>query len=292
MRVLLVEDDANLRFGVAAALRAAGLAVDETFVLPVARAATGKPDRRIGSLVYNPGGPGAPGVQSLEEGMDEAFGRAARDRFDIVAVDPRGVGASVPALTCTADEDEDEAGAGEDASEPPAPEGVAPLHPRTEKERTAAAEGARAATEDCERHSGDLLRHVGTQDAARDLNVPHPRGLDAYWDALPRAEEAAGVYGTAAVTAELTCRGWPSGEGKPHRVEADGVAPVLVVGTTGDASTPYEEAVSLAEQFPGGMLLTYEGMGHTAYGRGDACVTEQVDAYLVDLEPVRPDATC
>ncbi|MET9767222.1 alpha/beta hydrolase [Streptomyces sp. NPDC006415] len=468
----------------------------ETFVLPVARAAAGKPDRRIGSLVYNPGGPGAPGVQSLEEGMDEAFGRAARDRFDIVAVDPRGVGASVPALTCTADEDEDEAGAGagagEDASEPPAPEGVAPLHPRTEKERTAAAEGARAATEDCERHSGDLLRHVGTQDAARDLDVlraalgereltylgwsygtslgtayaelfprrvramvldgaidpsldwsqrvisqsagfrrsvddyadhcaevagdscpadspdairalierlyaraereplpvsedsayaeyggmdatavldavsmamytpedqweplswalaaadagdatelgaldeeepapveedtgdlteedggeedttpgdnegaaltavncldvPHPHGLDAYWDALPRAEEAAGVYGTATVTAELTCRGWPSGEGKPHRVEADGVAPVLVVGTTGDPSTPYEEAVSLAEQFPGGMLLTYEGMGHTAYGRGDACVTEQVDAYLVDLEPVRHDATC
>lgn len=465
----------------------------ETFVLPVARAAAGKPDRRIGSLVHNPGGPGAAGVQSLEEGMDEAFGRTARDRFDIVAFDPRGVGASVPALTCTASDDEAE----EDAPEPPAAEGVAPLHPRTEKDRAAAAEGARAAAEDCERHSGDLLRHVGTDDAARDLDVlraalgeleltylgwsygtslgtayaelfprrvramvldgaidpsldwsqrvlsqsagfrrsvddyadhcaevagescpadspdgiralierlytraereplpvsrdsayaeyggmdatavldavsmamytpedqweplsralaaadagdatelgaldeeepapaeedtddfteedsgeespaeedatpadnegaaltavncldvPHPRDTEAYWDALPRAERVAGVYGTAGVTAELTCRGWPSGDRKPHRVDADGVAPVLVVGTTGDPSTPYEEAVSLAEQFPGGMLLTYEGMGHTAYGRGDACVTGQVDAYLIGLEPVRPDATC
>ncbi|NEC22974.1 alpha/beta hydrolase, partial [Streptomyces parvus] len=36
----------------------------ETFVLPVARAEAGKPDRRIGSLVYNPGGPGAAGVRS------------------------------------------------------------------------------------------------------------------------------------------------------------------------------------------------------------------------------------
>ncbi|WP_097993554.1 alpha/beta hydrolase [Streptomyces sp. f51] len=471
----------------------------KTFVLPVARAEAGKPDRRIGSLVYNPGGPGAAGVQSLQEGMDEAFGRAARDRFDIVAFDPRGVGASVPALTCTASDDEAE----EEASEPPVPEGVAPLHPRTEEERTAAAEGARAATEDCERHSGGLLRHVGTQDAARDLDVlraalgereltylgwsygtslgtayaelfprrvramvldgaidpsldwsqrvlsqsagfrrsvddyadhcaevagdscpadspdairalveglytragraplpvsddssyaeyggmdatavlgavsmamytpedqweplsralaaadagdatalgaldeeetapagedpapeetdevteeesgdedhgatedptpvdnedaaltavncldvPHPRDLDAYWDALPRAEKTAGVYGTAGVTAELTCRGWPSGGRTPHRVDADGVVPVLVVGTTGDPSTPYEEAVSLADQFPGGMLLTYEGMGHTAYGRGGACVTEEVDAYLVGLKPVRPGATC
>ncbi|MFB6697371.1 alpha/beta hydrolase [Streptomyces rubiginosohelvolus] len=471
----------------------------KTFVLPVARAEAGKPDRRIGSLVYNPGGPGAAGVQSLQEGMDEAFGRAARDRFDIVAFDPRGVGASVPALTCTASDDEAE----EEASEPPVPEGVAPLHPRTEEERTAAAEGARAATEDCERHSGGLLRHVGTQDAARDLDVlraalgereltylgwsygtslgtayaelfprrvramvldgaidpsldwsqrvlsqsagfrrsvddyadhcaevagdscpadspdairalieglytragraplpvsedspyaeyggmdatavldavsmamytpedqweplsralaaadagdatalgaldeedtapagedpapeetdevteeesgdedhgatedptpvdnegaaltavncldvPHPRDLDAYWDALPRAEKTAGVYGTAGVTAELTCRGWPSGGRTPHRVDADGVVPVLVVGTTGDPSTPYEEAVSLADQFPGGMLLTYEGMGHTAYGRGGACVTEKVDAYLVGLKPVRPGATC
>ncbi|MFJ9323997.1 alpha/beta hydrolase [Streptomyces globisporus] len=50
--------------------------------------------------------------------------------------------------------------------------------------------------------------------------------------------------------------------------------------------------MSLADQFPGGMLLTYEGMGHTAYGRGGACVTEKVDGNLVGLEPVRPRATC
>ncbi|MGW7474584.1 alpha/beta hydrolase [Streptomyces cyaneofuscatus] len=94
------------------------------------------------------------------------------------------------------------------------------------------------------------------------------------------------------MTAELTCRDWPSGGRRPQRVDADGVPPVLVVGTTGDPATPYEESVSLAEQFPQGMLLTYEGLGHTAYGRGDACVTAKVDAYLVKGERVRPGATC
>ncbi|WP_334666452.1 alpha/beta hydrolase, partial [Streptomyces cyaneofuscatus] len=119
-----------------------------------------------------------------------------------------------------------------------------------------------------------------------------PRSLRPYWDALAPADQAAGVYGTAGVTAELTCRDWPSGGRRPHRVDADGVPPVLVVGTTGDPATPYEESVSLAEQFPQGMLLTYEGLGHTAYGRGDACVTAKVDAYLVKGERVRPGATC
>ncbi|WP_415961143.1 alpha/beta hydrolase [Streptomyces sp. 021-4] len=460
-----------------------------TFVLPVARAAATGPARRIGSLVYNPGGPGAGGASSLEEGMDEAFGAAVRARFDIVSFDPRGVGGSVPALTCEPAEAEAEA---EETSEDFS-DAVAPLYPRTEAARSAAASGARTAAEDCEEHSGPILRHVGTEDAARDLDVlraalgereltylgwsygtslgtsyaeqfprrvramvldgaidpsldwrqrvisqsagfrrsvddyaeqcaeiagdscpganpqeiralierlyqraereplpvaedstyaeyggmdatavldavsmamytpedqweplsealreadqgdatklgalddevetedpgtaeeeqeeqeedeipeppadngdaaltavncldvPHPRSLRPYWAALAPADQAAGVYGTAGVTADLTCRDWPSGGRRPHRVDADGVAPVLVVGTTGDPATPYEESVSLAEQFPEGMLLTYEGLGHTAYGRGDTCVTAQVDAYLVKRERVRPGATC
>lgn len=468
-----------------------------TFVLPVARAAATGPARRIGSLVYNPGGPGAGGASSLEEGMDESFGAAVRARFDIISFDPRGVGGSIPALTCEPAEAEPEAEETEEpAEETPedSSDAVAPLYPRTEADRSAAASGARTAAEDCEEHSGPILRHVGTEDAARDLDVlraalgerrltylgwsygtslgtsyaeqfprrvramvldgaidpsldwrqrvisqsagfrrsvddyaeqcaeiagdscpgaspqeiralierlyqraereplpvaedstyaeyggmdatavldavsmamytpedqweplsealreadqgdatklgtlddeeeteeetedpgtaegqqeedetpeppadngdaaltavncldvPHPRSLRPYWDALAPADQAAGVYGTAGVTAELTCRDWPSGGRRPQRVDADGVPPVLVVGTTGDPATPYEESVSLAEQFPQGMLLTYEGLGHTAYGRGDACVTAKVDAYLVKGERVRPGAIC
>ncbi|MFE5912513.1 alpha/beta hydrolase [Streptomyces wedmorensis] len=124
------------------------------------------------------------------------------------------------------------------------------------------------------------------------FDVPHPRDAEAYWKALARADEAAGRYGTSTVTAALTCKDWPTTTRKPHRVNAPGIPPVLVVGTTGDAATPYEEAASLASQFPGGALLTYEGFGHTAYGRSNSCVTRHVDGYLIDLRTVPAGTTC
>ncbi|MER5308481.1 alpha/beta hydrolase [Streptomyces sp. NPDC002773] len=123
------------------------------------------------------------------------------------------------------------------------------------------------------------------------LDVPHPRDPQAYWDALAPAEKAAGAYGTAGVTNELVCRDWPAGRGRPHRVDAPGVPPVLVVGTAGDPATPYGEAVGLARQFPGGMLLSFDSPGHTGYGRS-ACVDEKVEEYLIALTKVRPGTTC
>ncbi len=53
----------------------------------------------------------------------------------------------------------------------------------------------------------------------------------------------------------------------------------LVVGTTGDPATPYEQAVSLAELLDGATLLTFEGEGHTAYG-SNTCVDAIVEAYF------------
>ncbi|MDA8290388.1 MAG: alpha/beta hydrolase, partial [Actinomycetota bacterium] len=47
----------------------------------------------VGDLVMNPGGPGASGVQFLEQ---TTFPAALRRSFDLVSFDPRGVGASDP----------------------------------------------------------------------------------------------------------------------------------------------------------------------------------------------------
>ena len=63
---------------------------------------------------------------------------------------------------------------------------------------------------------------------------------------------------------------------------AEGAAPILVVGTTGDPATPYAWAEAMAEQLESGVLLTWEGEGHTAYGRSNDCVTHAVDAFLLD----------
>ncbi|MGW2378123.1 alpha/beta hydrolase [Kitasatospora sp. NPDC001683] len=124
------------------------------------------------------------------------------------------------------------------------------------------------------------------------LDVPHPTDPQAYWDVLDRAHQESGAFGASTVLAELPCRTWPAGPTAPHRVKADGLPPVLVVGTTGDAATPYEDARSLAAQLPGGMLLTFDGLGHTAYGRSNSCVTNAVDRYLIHLAPVPAGTSC
>ena len=66
-----------------------------TLDLAVVRTRARDPKRRIGSLVFNPGGPGAPGVGFLTA-VAASLPRALRDRFDLVAFDPRGVGRSSP----------------------------------------------------------------------------------------------------------------------------------------------------------------------------------------------------
>jgi len=53
---------------------------------------------RTGSLFVNPGGPGASGVEFLRQVGAEVAPLDAR--FDVVAWDPRGVGASTPAIDC------------------------------------------------------------------------------------------------------------------------------------------------------------------------------------------------
>jgi len=59
---------------------------------------SGAPDDRIGMIVYNPGGPGRSATEALGWFWD-LLGKDVRRRFDLVAVDPRGVGESEP-LQC------------------------------------------------------------------------------------------------------------------------------------------------------------------------------------------------
>ncbi|GAA2178239.1 alpha/beta hydrolase [Leucobacter tardus] len=91
---------------------------------------------------------------------------------------------------------------------------------------------------------------------------------------------------------EVSCARWPSaGESQRSAVSGAGAAPILVVGTTGDPATPYRWAESLAEQLESGVLVTYEGEGHTAYGE-NACVDETVDAYLLEGTVPATDPRC
>ncbi|WP_338896212.1 alpha/beta hydrolase [Streptomyces sp. TG1A-60] len=80
------------------------------------------------------------------------------------------------------------------------------------------------------------------------------------------------------------CHDWPvPGLTDSPEVSAPGAAPVLVVGNTGDPATPYEGAQKMAEELGEGVgvVLTWKGEGHGAYGSGSRCVDSTVNAYLM-----------
>jgi pimeloyl-ACP methyl ester carboxylesterase len=112
------------------------------------------------SLFFNPGGPGAAAIPYADF-MASQFGRDVRSRFDLVFVDPRGVGESSP-LDCLSDRDLDAALASD-----PTPDDGAEI---TAYRRNSADFGA-----GCRRKSGDLSAHVSTEEAARDFDIV--RGL-------------------------------------------------------------------------------------------------------------------
>lgn len=72
---------------------------------------------------------------------------------------------------------------------------------------------------------------------------------------------------------------------------ADGAAPILIIGTTGDPATPYQWSVEMAEILSSGVLYTVEADGHTAF-LSEPCVDDVVIDYLVDLELPVEDSGC
>ncbi|GAA3443010.1 alpha/beta hydrolase [Planomonospora venezuelensis] len=412
---------------------------------------------RIGSLLVNPGGPGASGVEYARSARS-VVGEAVRERFDVVGFDPRGVGGSEP-VRCLPPESLDDF-VGLDGS------------PDSPGEATALEEGARRFAAGCQARSGRLLPHVGTADAARDMDLlraalgddrltylgksygtqlgaayadlfpgrvralvldgavdpslpplemsaAQARGfetaLDAFladcvkaedcpfggsaasarkevaallrradreplknalgdgrsigeawttlgivtplydresWPVLrsalaealegdgttllrladilldrredgtyanqteaglavtcadavfpgdsrayaEAARESAGtapLFGPFVVWGSLPCAYWPvEGEASGQKFDAPGAPPIMVVGTTRDPATPYEWSEALAGRLSSGVLVGFEGDGHTAYLTGSDCVDRLVDTYLITLAVPEDGTRC
>ncbi|MER7791647.1 alpha/beta hydrolase [Streptomyces sp. NPDC097640] len=105
-------------------------------------------------------------------------------------------------------------------------------------------------------------------------------------ESLAAFQKASPVFGKALAWAALNCAYWPvRPTGTAHPLRAKGAAPIVVVGTTRDPATPYTWARSLASQLTSATLLTYDGDGHTAYGRGSTCIDTAIDTYLLTGTP-------
>ena len=110
---------------------------------------------RIGSVLINPGGPGASGIAYLQESLD-TFANLNR-RFDLVGFDPRGVGQSSGVVCADA------------ATEEAFDELDGVLDDPQEKQAAIAADKAYAAG--CQQRSGRVLPYVDTTSAARDMDL-------------------------------------------------------------------------------------------------------------------------
>ena len=128
----------------------------ETIDLALLKVPAAEPDRRIGSLVVNPGGPGAPGTDYAASAA-QVFREPLLDAYDIVGFDPRGTGDSDP-VDCLSDDDLDAYLAGD--PDPDTPQEVADYEGWVD-----------ALGRGCAERSGELAAHVTTVEAARDMDV-------------------------------------------------------------------------------------------------------------------------
>ncbi|WP_329177928.1 alpha/beta hydrolase [Streptomyces sp. NBC_01477] len=124
--------------------------------LAVARTKAAGPGKRLGSLLVNPGGPGGSAIDYLQYAAT-GYPSAVTSRYDMAAVDPRGVARSEP-VECLSDKQMDAYTAVDTTPDDTA-----------EADKVAGADRTFAAG--CKKMSAALIGHVSTIDSARDMDV-------------------------------------------------------------------------------------------------------------------------
>jgi pimeloyl-ACP methyl ester carboxylesterase len=101
--------------------------------------------------------------------------------------------------------------------------------------------------------------------------------------AVTEFEEASPTFGDVFGWGLLGCSGFHDrASEKAPAIRAEGAAPIVVVGTTRDPATPMVWSEHLADALESGVLIRREGDGHTGYNKGNDCVDQAVEGYLVD----------
>jgi pimeloyl-ACP methyl ester carboxylesterase len=122
----------------------------------------------------------------------------------------------------------------------------------------------------------DAFMTVSCTDTPNPPSVERIRQLQAEW------RKKYPLFGASMAIGMLPCAFWPAKKDPYPTGAAVGAPPILVVGTTGDPATPYENTANLADMLGTGQVLTWEGEGHTAYP-DTRCIVAAVDGYLLNL---------
>jgi pimeloyl-ACP methyl ester carboxylesterase len=114
----------------------------------------------LGSIIFNPGGPGSSGVDWIVDSWNQLGTSKLRNNFNLVGFDPRGVGQSEPRVKCLEPKKMDEflygsSGAAVDSE-------VEKEYSKSKLKNFIAA---------CQKNTGKYLGNVDTVSSARDLDV-------------------------------------------------------------------------------------------------------------------------
>ena len=124
------------------------------------------------------------------------------------------------------------------------------------------------------------------------LDLAAPQGQDAYTSFVDGLRIRSPRLGGGIGNEMRPCATWPvPAQADTAAVVAPKAPDILLVGNRGDPATPYDWAVTVAETLERGHLLTYEGEGHTSYGK-DECVDTIIHRYLLTLAVPPEGATC
>ncbi len=239
--------------------------------------------RRLGTVFYEPGGPGVPGTEFLPALAYDGFPTAVQERFDIVSWDPRGVGESTAIECFTSQEAEERFFAG-------SPTRNVDGFPVGQSQMTTWIERYRGFGKRCKSRNGALLTHVSTVDTVRDLDQIRQRSGE------PMLNYVGTSYGTivGAVYANIF----------PKRVRAmalDGVVDPLAwsrpqLAKNGGRFLPgglrFKSDVETAKTLEAFLdLCGSTDIAHCPFSAGSPAATRQKFAELLTRLPVNPTPT-
>ncbi len=241
------------------------------FTLPLIRRPAKNPDIRIGSLLFNPGGPGGSGISFVKAAWI-AIPPAIADRFDLVGFDPRGQAGSTPSIDCVDD-------LGSFISLDPTPEDATSVQ-QIDNESKAFVAG-------CQERSADVLPYVGTNNIIRDMDVLRSALGDEkltymgfsygtflgtmYADAYP--DHVRALVLDAALDPSLDGLSFIEGQGRAFEAELEAFLDDCAANTAcafysaGDPRTAYDAIVASIEASPMPAMGTnrFVGPGEMAY---------------------------
>lgn len=115
------------------------------------------------------------------------------------------------------------------------------------------------------------------------LDYPVTQSVDEVREFANQLAISAPTFGANLGWGVLACKDWPFTVQQKIDIVENTSTPIMLIGTENDPATPVQWAEEVAAKLGNAELIVWKGgYNHTAYREGSSCVTDHVDAYLLE----------